>query len=237
MSSFFTLVLTGFPVTFSGSRASSGIIHMLGGFTMRSAIHRMAATTLICLTIYHLFYMLLSRHGKSELRALTPNLKDAFDALHMMKFYVGLAPRTPQFDRFNFIEKFEYLALAWGSVVMIATGFMLWFEDQAMVMMPKWTLDVAKVIHGYEALLAFLAIIIWHFYHVQFNPEVFPMSRVWLSGEISEHEMKTLHPIEYARIMEREAAVREKEEVRRERVDVNVEAKDAAPFHGADRKE
>ena len=96
----------------------------------------------------------------------------------MLKFYVGLSPNTPQFDRFNFIEKFEYLALAWGSVVMIATGLVLWFQDQAMVMLPKWTLDVAKVIHSYEALLAFLAIIIWHFYHVHLNPEVFPMSRV-----------------------------------------------------------
>lgn len=206
MTSFFTLVLTGFPVAFPDSWASPSIVHLLGGFTMRSGLHRMAAAVLILLTVYHIFYMILTRHGRSEIRALIPNFKDMFDAIHMLKFYVGLTPNTPQFDRFNFIEKFEYLALGWGSVVMIVTGFALWFQDQAMVLLPKWMLDVTKVIHGYEALLAFLAIIIWHFYHVHLNPEVFPMSRVWLDGNISEHEMKTLHPLEYARIMKENAA-------------------------------
>ena len=205
MTSFFTLVLTGFPVTFSSLPASSGIVYMLGGFAMRSVIHRFAAIVLILLAIYHTFYMILTRQGRSEIRALIPNFKDMFDAIQMMKFYIGLSPSTPKFDRFNYIEKFEYLALAWGSVVMIGTGLVLWFQDQAMIILPKWALDVAKVIHSYEALLAFLAIIIWHFYHVHLNPEVFPMSRVWLTGEISEHEMKTLHPLEYERILKQEA--------------------------------
>lgn len=138
-----------------------------------------------------------------------------------------MAPTVPKFDRFNFIEKFEYLALAWGSVVMIVTGFALWFQDQAMVVLPKWTLDIAKVIHSYEALLAFLAIIIWHFYHVHLNPEVFPMSRVWLSGEISEHEMKTLHPLEYERIMKTEAINHETIE----------ETKTSVPVNSTDREE
>lgn len=205
MTSFFTLVITGFPVSYPSSPAASGVVYLLGGFTVRSTLHRVAAVVLISLTIYHIFYMILTSHGRSELRALMPTLKDPLDALQMLKFYVGLAPEVPKFDRFNFIEKFEYLALAWGSVVMIVTGFALWFQNQAMIVLPKWTLDVAKVVHSYEALLAFLAIIIWHFYHVHLNPEVFPMSRVWLDGKISEHELKTLHPLEYERIMRAEA--------------------------------
>jgi cytochrome b subunit of formate dehydrogenase len=205
MSSFFMLVLTGFPVTFPTAPASPGIVRMLGGFTMRSALHRTAATVLICLSIYHIFYLIFAKHGRSEIKALTPKFEDLLDAIDMLKFYVGLIPKPPQFDRFTYIEKFEYLALAWGSVVMIATGFMLWFQDQTLMILPKWTLDVAKVIHSYEALLAFLAIIIWHFYHVHLNPEVYPMSRVWLDGKISEHELKTLHPLEYERIIAQEA--------------------------------
>ncbi|MHB9037634.1 MAG: formate dehydrogenase subunit gamma [Armatimonadota bacterium] len=218
MTSFFTLVLTGFPLTYPASPASSEVVRLLGGFSMRSSLHRTAAVLLICLTIYHIFYMLLSRHGRSEGRAMIPNIKDMFDAIHMLKFYIGLTPNTPQFDRFNYIEKFEYLALGWGSLVMIATGFCLWFQDQAMVVLPKWMLDVAKVIHSYEALLAFLAIIVWHFYHVHLNPEVFPMSRVWLTGEISEHEMKNLHPLEYERILKKEGAASNITEPEREAV-------------------
>lgn len=205
MSSFFTLVLTGFPVTFPGSPASSHIVRLLGGFTMRSLLHRTAALALILLSVYHIFYMLGTRYGRSELRALRPKVDDLLDAVEMIKFYLGFSSHTPRFDRFNYIEKFEYLALAWGTVVMIATGFVLWFQDQAMLILPKWALDIAKVIHSYEALLAFLAIIIWHFYHVHFNPEVFPMNRVWLDGTMSEHELKTLHPLEYERIVERES--------------------------------
>jgi cytochrome b subunit of formate dehydrogenase len=83
---------------------------------------------------------------------------------------------------------------------MIGTGLILWFPNQAMTYLPKWTLDVATVIHSYEALLAFLAIIIWHFYHVHLNPESFPMSKIWLTGKISERELKELHPLEYLRI-------------------------------------
>lgn len=214
MTSFFALVITGFPVTFPGSPIASTIVSLVGGFTMRSALHRLAAAVLICLSIYHTFYILLTRHGRAELRALMPKIQDGFDAFQMLKFYVGLAPTMPRFDRFNYIEKFEYLALAWGSVVMIVTGFALWFQDQAMVILPKWALDIAKVIHSYEALLAFLAIIIWHFYHVHLNPEVFPMSRVWINGEISEHEMKTLHPLEYERIIKAEAVAQDTAEVK-----------------------
>jgi len=204
MTSFFTLVVTGFPVRYPDSPVSSKIIQLVGGFTMRSRIHRLAACVLIGLTVYHVFYMTLSKHGRSELRALMPAFKDATDAIQMLKFYVGLTPNTPLFDRFNFIEKFEYLALGWGSILMIATGLMLWFQNQTLEYLPKWTLDVARVIHSYEALLGFLAIIVWHFYQVHLNPQVFPMSRVWLDGEISEHQLKTLHPLEYERILKQE---------------------------------
>lgn len=206
MTSFFTLVLTGALVTYPSSPAASEIIRLLGGFTMRSILHRTAAITLMILSTYHIIYMFTTKHGRSELRALAPKLDDMFDAIKMVKFYVGLSPEPPRFDRFNYIEKFEYFALAWGTIVMIITGLMLWFQDQTMIYLPKWALDVAKVCHGYEALLAFLAIIVWHFYHVHLNPDVFPMSRVWINGQISEHELKSQHPLEYERIMKREAA-------------------------------
>lgn len=201
MSCFFALVFTGLPVRYSSSPFSSLLIHLFGGFEMRALIHRIAAIIMIGVTSYHVIYTIVTPHGREELMALIPKPKDGFDALHMILFYLGFKPKPPQFDRFNYIEKFEYLALGWGTVVMVITGFMMWFENQAMMYLPKWTLDVAKVIHSYEAMLAFLAIIIWHFYHVHFNPEVFPMSRVWLTGMISEHDLKENHPLEYARII------------------------------------
>jgi hypothetical protein len=36
--------------------------------------------------------------------------------------------------------------------------------------------------HFYEALLATLAIVVWHFYTVIFDPDVYPMDTAWLTG-------------------------------------------------------
>lgn len=217
--SFSLLVITGLPLRYSGSAASSEIISFLGGFGMRSILHRVAAIILIGITGYHTLFTLFTRIGLLEFMAFMPEKKDIHDLIHMLKFYVGLAPDKPKFDRYNYIEKFEYLALGWGSIVMIFTGLLLWFEDEAMLVLPKWTLDIARVVHSYEALLAFLAIIIWHFYNVHLNPEVFPMSRVWLDGKISEHQMKEHHALEYDIMKRRSRADRRAEKPAEARIE------------------
>jgi hypothetical protein len=66
--------------------------------------------------------------------------------------------------------------------------------------MPKLGIDVAAAIHGYEAALAFLAIIIWHLYSVIFSPDVWPMSKVWLTGEMTEEEVQQHHPLELEKL-------------------------------------
>ncbi len=82
---------------------------------------------------------------------------------------------------------------------MTLTGFLLWFES----MVPKLWLDIATVVHRYEAILAVLAIIVWHFYHVHWKPGVFPMSSVWLTGRISEEELRDHHPLAYETVMKK----------------------------------
>ena len=202
--SFTLLVLTGMPVRFVDWPISKTVVWAMGGATVRSAVHRFAALVLIGLCVYHLFYVLFSKRGREDLGELTPGLKDVRDLVQMLKYYFGLSPAKPRFGRYSFVEKFDYLAVGWGSVIMIGTGLLLWFEDQALTVLPKWALDVAKVIHSEEALLAFLAIVIWHFYHVHLNPESFPMSEIWLTGRITERELKELHPLEYEKIMDQE---------------------------------
>ena len=202
--SFSLLVITGLPLRYSGSAASSEIISFLGGFGMRSILHRVAAIILIGITGYHTLFTLFTRIGLLEFMAFMPEKKDIHDLIHVLKFYVGLAPDKPKFDRYNYIEKFEYLAVGWGSVAMITTGALLWSPSFTLAVFPKWVMDIALVIHSWEAILAFLAIIIWHMYNVHFNPSVFPMSRVWLTGKIGLHELKENHPLEYDRIMARQ---------------------------------
>ena len=75
----------------------------------------------------------------------------------------------------------------WGSLVMIVTGLMLLFTETVLATLPKVWHDVAQVIHYYEAVLATLAILVWHAYWVVFDPKEFPMNPAWLIGKKAPH--------------------------------------------------
>ena len=99
----------------------------------------------------------------------------------------------PLYGHFTYWEKFEYWALVWGTVVMALTGLILWFENISLIIVPLWILNVATVIHFYEAILATLAIFIWHFYFVIFNPAVYPVNFSMFNGFITYKEMEEEH--------------------------------------------
>jgi cytochrome b subunit of formate dehydrogenase len=109
--------------------------------------------------------------------------------------------RRPCVGRYGLVEKLEYGAVVWGNFVMILTGAILWRPDWFLDWMPAWTFEVCRIVHGFEATLAFLAIIIWHMYHVHLRPGVFPMSRVFLNGRVTRAELRHHHPEEYLRIL------------------------------------
>lgn len=194
------LIVTGMPVFYSEVPTARMVVQFMGGIGLRGALHRAAAVVLLVLAAYHLLYILLSVRGREEFLSLMPERKDLDDAKGLLRYYFTGSTERPQFGRFSFYEKFEYMAVGWGMVVMGLTGLMLWFPEKAMLFLPKWMMDVARVIHSYEALLAFLSIIIWHFYNVHLGPHVFPMSVTWLNGLISEERMREEHPAEYARV-------------------------------------
>ena len=100
------------------------------------------------------------------------------------------------FDRFSYIEKAEYWALIWGTFVMAATGFIMWFDNTFIGLLTKLGYDVARTIHYYEAWLATLAIVVWHFYFVIFNPDSYPLNLAFWKGTLTEEEMAEEHPVE-----------------------------------------
>ena len=62
--------------------------------------------------------------------------------------------------------------------------------------LPRWVVTVATTIHYYEAVLACLAIVVWHFYHVMFDPEVYPLNPACLDGLVSAEWQHHEHPLE-----------------------------------------
>ena len=102
-----------------------------------------------------------------------------------------------RWGRFGYAEKLEYWAMMWGTLVMAVTGMMLWFTVAVTIFLPRWWVDVALTIHLYEAILATLAVIVWHFYHVIFDPDVYPMSLAWIDGKVTPEQYEHEHPLAY----------------------------------------
>ena len=206
LTSFIVLVLTGFALKFPDSWFAS----MLSlGERMRHKLHLTAAVVLIVVSAYHLFDVLLTREGRRLARDLFPTLDDARGAWQNLSYYLGLSSRKPEFARFNYAEKAEYWALVWGMFVMAGTGLMLWAKVSVGNHLPRWWLDIATAIHFYEAVLATLAIIVWHFYQVFFDPDVYPMNWAWWDGKMTLHHYREEHGLDDNPLIEVPQAVDE----------------------------
>jgi hypothetical protein len=170
--------------------------------TFRGVLHRLSGVAILTLGGYHLFYLVFTERGRGILWGMIPTLKDGSDLWETLKnnLFLNRPAKEIKMGRFNFREKFEYLGLIWGTIVMTVTGFILWFKTEWLSFFPMWTYDVARAIHFYEAILATLTIIVWHFYSVVFNPDVYPMNWAWITGQMTEHEMKLEHGIELERL-------------------------------------
>jgi len=197
---FFFLALTGFMLKFPNAFWVQPLKWIGINAAMRGIIHRVAAVLFVMLSVYHTYYIALTRRGRDQIKAMMPQMKDFKDFFHMALFFLGIKKDIAKFERFNYAEKAEYLALLWGSVLMIITGVVLWFKDLATQIIPKWGYDIAEVAHYYEAWLATLAIIVWHLYHVLLNPSARPINLSVFHGRMSMHEMENEHPLELQRL-------------------------------------
>jgi len=195
------LIITGLPLKFHEARLSQLFFDLVGGVQVSTLLHRIGAVGLIGVGVYHLFYLVAFREGRRNFLELFPRPKDVTDLFQMFRYFLGKRDETPRFGRFSYVEKFDYWAVYWGMVVMIGSGLILWFLETALQFLPKFAADIAREAHSDEGLLATLAIIIWHFYNVHLNPEHFPMNRTFLTGRISEAEMRQYHPLEYEALM------------------------------------
>jgi cytochrome b subunit of formate dehydrogenase/nitrate/TMAO reductase-like tetraheme cytochrome c subunit len=211
--SFILLVVTGFALRFPDAWWVAGIRDLSPWvFYLRGVIHRVSAVVMVLASLYHLYYIIAVPRGKQLLRDLLPVRQDLTDALGVMKYNLGFSETKPKLGRFSYVEKAEYWALIWGTAVMTFTGIVLWFENVFIGLLTKLGWDVARTVHYYEAWLATLAIIVWHFYFVILNPETYPINLAFLKGTLTEREMEEEHPAELEEIKRRENAERQHEE-------------------------
>jgi cytochrome b subunit of formate dehydrogenase len=209
LSGVILLAVTGWPLRGAGVGAvdfaqrvesSRKLLALFGGAHGAGIAHRLGAVLIITSGVYHLLYLTLLARKRLLPLSMVPNLKDAFDIRDNVLFMLGLRKERPRFDRYNYLEKFDYWAVFWGIIMMVGSGFVFWFPVFFSRFLPTFVLTSAQIVHGEEATLAAIFLFVVHFYNVHLKPSIFPMNWTWLTGQTTLEYMKEEHPAEYERV-------------------------------------
>jgi cytochrome b subunit of formate dehydrogenase len=206
--SFLSLALTGLSLKFSYTPWAATLSRLMGGFQTAGFIHRTAALVMFGTFITHLADLYwLKKHEYGSWRSLLfgpntmlPTRQDVKQFMATMKWFVGTGPR-PQYGRWTYWEKFDYLAVFWGIFIIGSTGLTLWFPIFFTRFLPGSFINVATIVHSDEALLATGFIFTVHFFNTHLRPEKFPMDTTVFTGHVPLAELKRDKPLEYEALL------------------------------------
>ena len=225
--SFLTLAFTGMLLKFAFMDWAKFLVQFLGGAYWAGIIHRIAAVVTFGYFSFHV-YSLFKMKSEKQLsmkdfifgkNTLMFNAQDLKDFWATMKWFVGKGPR-PSYGKWTYWEKFDYMAVFWGVVVIGSTGLVLWFPVFFTRLLPGWLINVAEIIHSDEALLAVGFIFTIHFFNTHLRPEAFPMDMVIFTGKVQIDEYKEDRPREFEELEQsgKLAGVTEKTELSEKRI-------------------
>lgn len=199
----FTLCsLTGLPIKFYHNPVSEFLVSFFGGIDSMLNWHLASGAAMIAISFWHLIWMAY-RIYKGDLGwAIVPNKKDWEDIKQHFAYQLGKTDKPAEFGRYSYKEKFDYWAVFWGMFIIGGSGVIMWFPEWGASFMPRWMIDAYQIGHSDEAVLAIMAIFVWHFYNVHFSPDFFPGSMTWWSGKMTEEVMAHEHPYELKQIQE-----------------------------------
>ncbi len=201
MTSFILLAISGFALKFP----DAFWVKWIGSFGIdeeeRRLIHRISAVVMVIICLYHIAYVIFTQRGRYIFSQIMLRRRDLKEVIQTVKYYLGFVSKRPEYEEFDYTEKVEYWALVWGNVVMAVTGFVLWFPTIVARFTPSWVIRASELIHFYEAILATLAILIFHLFFVIVHPEQYPMNLSWLTGKMSLRAAIKKHPLWIKRIL------------------------------------
>jgi cytochrome b subunit of formate dehydrogenase len=207
--SFTVLVVTGFPMKFADQVWAGIVIDAFGGLHISRLTHHWAGILLCVGLVGHL--LLAGWSIVRSARVLRPDgrrtgywsatlglpmvmsLTDLKLTLAQFAFLLRLRKERPTFGRFSPTEKFEYFGVLWGSSLLGLTGMLLWGEQIASQLLEGRVLNVASIVHTYEAFLALIHVGILHIYNVMFAPHVFPLSPAMITGRTPTAKLAEEH--------------------------------------------
>jgi formate dehydrogenase gamma subunit len=191
--SFVVLAITGFALRMPDAFWVRWLVGLGMTEGLRGDLHRWAAVLLMATSLFHGIYLLSTKRGRWELKALSPSRKDFADLRGTLRHYLFRDGEKVRFGRYDYSQKAEYWSLVWGTLLMAATGLILWFPVLSARIFPAVVIPASQTIHYYEAVLATLVIVVWHLFFVVFHPEAYPMSWTWITGRMSKAEAMTHH--------------------------------------------
>ena len=195
------IVFTGLAVTgllqrfYSGGFAQWTILQ-LGGVEAVRSIHRVFGVTFTVALFYHLVMLTYGFFARKDKQSMLITRKDFTDVIDSLRFELGMTSKRPEYGRYNYRQKFEYWGLMFGSVIITVTGLVLMFPVFVTQVFPGQVVAASVEIHGWEATLAVLTILVWHFYEVMIRPDVFPADVSIFTGKISAARMREEHSLE-----------------------------------------
>ncbi len=198
--SFIVLAATGFALKYPDQWWARPFLILEGVGPVRSLLHRIAAVVFMAVAVTHVVSLIANRGLRRHWKDMLPRTSDARDAAGQFGYNLGLrsiSPLNQSGPSHRYIQKVEYWAVVWGTAIMASTGLLLWAHDLALRLFPKIILDLATSIHFYEAVLAGGAIVIWHFYSVIFDPDIYPLDTAFLTGYRASSEEETTEDVKF----------------------------------------
>jgi cytochrome b subunit of formate dehydrogenase len=194
--SFTLLGATGLAQRYASHPAGLAVLSAFGGITNARLVHHASAFVMMWVSISHVLVLGYRIFVLRRPLSMLPLLEDFKHLFEDIQYYLGLRKHRAYYGRYNYAEKVEYVAVVWGTLIMGLTGFMMWNPITTTRLLPGFVIPAAKTAHSAEAVLAVLAIFIWHMYFVHikhFNKSMF-------TGKLTRDEMKHEHPAELAMI-------------------------------------
>lgn len=202
MVTFIVLSVTGLAQKFYSVPWAEWVILSLGGIEYVRLIHRIFALIFTLGIVYHISYVFYGLFAKHTRPTMLPTVKDLRDVINELRYSFGFVDKPPQFDRYDYRQKFEYWGIIFGSFILIVSGIILVFPVLTTQLLPGEIVPAAKEFHGNEAVLAVIVIVIWHLYDVILRPGIFPADTSIFTGRISKKRLIEEHPLEYAILTE-----------------------------------
>jgi cytochrome b subunit of formate dehydrogenase len=203
MLGFAGLAVTGFSLTLSSQWWAQAAAWVLGGASRLAYLHRFCAVMTYACVVLHilwlLYYKLVLKGSLTGPQSMFPRVQDIRDFFQHLRYFFGKAP-VPQFNRFTYWEKLDYLAILIGMNTMGLTGVILWFPEFFTRVLPGYFVNLAQVLHLYEAILAVALKFVVHLVSAHLRPETFPMEKSIFNGKVSTRKLRKEHPGEWEAI-------------------------------------